>query len=650
MSKRKPHKSLLEVPKIYRDSSKKKVSKYGLILILFSLGFYLWALDPVNFNWRPLLKNDPGTLRAFAPTIVEEGESVEFTVECWDYVERLSAGYQGTVEFSCVMEKPGSNGTLISVDADFSTNSYTFQPSSISQGIIEAYRFPWGDQGMKKFQVKFSEPGIHYIVVEDKNLNMKAYSNPIVVFENEPEDFLFWGDIHGHSSKCDGSGDLDTVFYYAKNIACLDFASITTHDHFVNALVSPVGWTLNWEHTKWVVEQWNLKEDFVTLQGHEWRGNFLSSGNTLGDRVIYSRTSEVPFFSGADKDYETEKLLNNALKDWMEGKEGRKVMTIHHHPPHTLSGMKSDWSYFDPELTRLVEMYSVHGSSEMSEEQGNQYPIVGGNIEPQIMETDEPGYHIRDALSMGYHIGFMASGDSHDGHIGHSISHTEARHLWQAPLSYTAYPNHMFRCHHYQQNGLIAIFAPKLSRGDIFDAMWDRAVYATKGISRPYINFTINGTRVGEYDSILEVPSTNSNRLVRLDIAAGGGDKNYLKTIEIIKNNELWKHIDLKGEKRRIYHGSWLDNETIQGIDYWNYTNEDPEDHKKGEKYYITEEADIGVKSPDELSTQGEDFYYVKVYTEGSEYYDDIFDYYNRELIPRGDDLAWVGPIWVKSI
>ncbi|MGV9197615.1 MAG: DUF3604 domain-containing protein [Promethearchaeia archaeon] len=641
-------KSILGTPQVLKDGPRKRSIKWIIIFIFLFVGLYFWTIDPVNFNWRPLVKNDPAQLRVFSPSIAQQGESVEFTVECWDYCERLSCGYAGEVKFSSVREKTDSNGTLTSANVDFSSKNYKFKPSWFAQGAIEAYRFPWGDKGMKTLSVRFNEPGIHYLVAEDKANEMRAYSNPIVVYEEKPENYLFWGDIHGHTSKCDGSGNLDTVLYYAKNVACLDFTSITTHDHFINALVSPIGWKVNWEHTKAVVEQWNKKDNFVTLQAHEWRGNYLGSGNTLGDRIIYSRTSEVPFFSGAEQDYTTEKQLNNALKGWMAEKDGRKVMTIHHHPPHTLMGMKTDWSYFDPKLTRLVEIYSVHGSSEMSKEQGNQYPIMGGTDKPKLMETKEPGYHIRDALSMGYHLGFMASGDSHDGHIGHSLSHTEARHLWQAPLSYTAFPNHMFRCHHFQQNGLIGVFAPSLKRGDIFDAMWNRAAYATKGTSRPYVNFSINGTRIGESESIISIENITSHRLIKMDVAAGGGDANNLEKIQIIRNNEVWKEFNFDGEKK-IFHGSWLDTDPLEGISYWDYRDLEPEKNKRNGKYYIHEEADIGVEKPEELSTNGEMFYYVKVFTKGSNYYDNIFDNYNRELIPRGNDVAWVGPLWVKN-
>ena len=68
---------------------------------------------------------------------------------------------------------------------------------------------------------------------------------------------------------------------------------------------------------------------------------------------------------------------------------------------------------------------------------------------------------------------------------------------------------------------------------------------------------------------------------------------------------------------------------------------------KKGDKYYITEGAHLGVDDKDDYSTDCEDFYYCKVYTEGSKYYNDNFDNYKVPLVERGDDLAWIGPIWI---
>lgn len=645
---------LFDLPEVYHKSHAKSAVKISAFVLLFLFGFSLWATDSLNFHLRPMISNEPKMLRVFSPSTVQKGTSVEFTVECWDYCERLACDYSGSVHLSSMRENPNSPDKLISADANFPITRYDFIPSGMAQGFVEAYRIPWGDGGMKKMSVTFNEPGIHYIIAKDEELGIIAYSNPIMVFEGKPEYNLFWGDIHGHTSKCDGSGYLDQVLYYAKNVACLDFCSITTHDQFINALVAPLGWQVNWEHTKWVVNEWNKKDNFVTLQAHEWRGNFVKTGDPRGDRIIYSRSSELPFFSGADERYNDDDKLHAALKDWMAEKEERKVMTIHHHPPHTLMGLRTDWSYYDPELTRLVEIYSVHGSSEMHRAQGNEVPLIGGTKEPTIMEIDKPGYHIRDALAMGYHIGIMASGDSHDGHIGHSISHTEARHLWQPPLSWGAFPNHMFRCHHWQQNGMIGVFSSNLTRETIFDAMWNRACYATKGTSRPLVDFKINGNRPGDSESIITLSEANQERTIEITAAAGGGDGNFLRKIEIIRNNEVWKSYDYEDKFQRIAHITLSDNDPIQGINYWEYANINATDEPyfKNGTYYINEDADIGKENPEEYSTNGETFYYVKVYTDGSDYYDEMYNYYTfsgQNTIPRGDDVAWVGPIWVKN-
>ena len=50
------------------------------------------------------------------------------------------------------------------------------------------------------------------------------------------------------------------------------------------------------------------------------------------------------------------------------------------------------------------------------------------------------------------------------------------------------------------------------------------------------------------------------------------------------------------------------------------------------------------------MSTNNETFYYVRVYTVGSAYYNNLYDtdYHNMPLVDRGDDIAWIGPIWVN--
>jgi len=56
-----------------------------------------------------------------------------------------------------------------------------------------------------------------------------AESNPLVVLPQTPR--VLWGDLHGHSNLSDGSGSAEDYFRYARDIAGLDLAVLTDHDH-----------------------------------------------------------------------------------------------------------------------------------------------------------------------------------------------------------------------------------------------------------------------------------------------------------------------------------------------------------------------------------------------------------------------------------
>jgi len=289
-----------------------------------------------------------------------------------------------------------------------------------------------------------------------------------------------------------------------------------------------------------------------------------------------------------------------------------------------MSGLTYDWSYFDPEIVRLVEMYSVHGSSEMMESQGNPYPLRGGLYgNNESAEINKTGYYVQDALSMGLKVGFMASGDSHDGHIGHSISHTSANHLLQRPISWGALP-HFYRTLQHYPNGMTAVFASSLTRESVYDALWDRNCYAVKGVSRPYIDFRINGQSVGMNESTVIVATLTSSRNVSVVIGVGGGSSaNRIQRVDIFKNNQLWKSVS---PMSLTYQNVWEDTSALTGMSYDLSAGETRGDGK----YYINEEADVS-SDPSALNTSGQDVYYLR-------------------MLESEGGAAWVGPFWVTTL
>jgi len=103
-----------------------------------------------------------------------------------------------------------------------------------------------------------------------------------------------------------------------------------------------------------------------------------------------------------------------------------------------------DWRAHDVAVQRLVEIMSKHGSFE---------------------------YFGRRFLDNGYRLGFIAASDDHLGHPGYP------------PKSYC-------------EGGLAAVWAERMDRNTIYDAMRDRHAYSTTG-ARIILDFSMNGVPKG---------------------------------------------------------------------------------------------------------------------------------------------------------
>jgi hypothetical protein len=87
-----------------------------------------------------------------------------------------------------------------------------------------------------------------------------------------------------------------------------------------------------------------------------------------------------------------------------------------------------------------------------------------------------PGNFVRDALDRGYRLGFVGSGDHHDGHPG----------------AYQVSP---------QMGGLAAILADELTREGVLEALRARRVYASNG-PRMLLRTALGSHRMGEDVSV----------------------------------------------------------------------------------------------------------------------------------------------------
>ncbi|TFF87511.1 MAG: hypothetical protein EU550_03125 [Promethearchaeota archaeon] len=281
---------------------------------------------------------------------------------------------------------------------------------------------------------------------------------------------------------------------------------------------------------------------------------------------------------------------------------------------HSLkSQFAADYGFYNESINRMIEVYSVHGSSECVGSD-NTFPLPGG--------LEGAGYSVRDALKMGRKFGIMASSDTHDGRLGHPISHTDARCYNQYPYTLSGY-----RINHPYPGGLTGIYAPTLNRTSIFDALYMRSGYATNWIKRPYLEFRINGLTVGENDSTVYVENKSSERRIEILACADGVSmrSNYLSNISkinIYRNSELWKNFtDINSPC--FYRNNITDTEDMTGANYTHC------EKRSDGNYYVSEKSIMPV-DPSETDTDGSDYYYIRVED-------------------TNDGVAWIGPIWVET-
>jgi hypothetical protein len=106
----------------------------------------------------------------------------------------------------------------------------------------------------------------------------------------------------------------------------------------------------------------------------------------------------------------------------------------------------------------VTEVSSVHGSSEAADSPLPIYSAVAG-------------HYVRDALDRGYVLGFIGSGDTHDGHpgLGHLATGT---------------------------GGLAAVLSEERTRESVLGALRARRTYAISG-PRIILRFSVDGTPMG---------------------------------------------------------------------------------------------------------------------------------------------------------
>jgi hypothetical protein len=589
-----------------------KYAKVSLALAIIVVPMIFWW--SVSVDLGVAFDNNPRLLWVHAPTTVKVGSDFSVVVEAWDPYERLSAVYKGTDQFSVTSYNLTTFEVIPSVSASL-PSAYTFSGQDF--GSDRAYEIRDGrDNGLHVFTARIDTPGIHYLLVNDSVTQNTYWSNPIIIGSFSSTDpMIYWGDIHSHSELSDGSGSPEHNYYYARYVACLDYCALTDHGEVMNlGFGALLGAMDHSEHAT------NLAYDpgsFVALQGIEWTQTRTGHYTCIfsGDKLIKNPILSYMVIPEPQQ-------LWSAL-DAFTNSTGCHALALPHHS--TEEEYMQDWTYNNPKYVKIVEVSSVQG--EFLFEQRDPFNYEGA-LDPPPAYT--PGSCVMDAFKMGYRMTVYASGDNHDGHPGHSLSHTNAYIGHQRPWTTwnirggMPYPS-----------GITAVYALNLTRGSVFTGLENQRIFASSDYGRPYLSFTINGTLVGD-GSTLKVANASTARQINVVIAQDGAPAankrpqaasvaanwvpDWGANIEIFKNGNLLARIPISTALANV---TLIDTNPITGTSYGieNCVQVDG-------KYYINGYSDNPV-DPATLNTSGADFYLLRV-------------------VGDNGRTAYAGPIWVE--
>lgn len=330
------------------------------------------------------------------------------------------------------------------------------------------------DRGVVTVACRASDPGVYRAAVAGRGI--AGESNPVVYGEDKR---LFWGDIHVHTALCDGCLDPGLFYAEARDALGLDFAAITTHD--IMDILEPSGREDEWQLIRELQERYNQPGRFVTFLGYEW------SDHKRGHRGVFFAPDEPGprIYSFVDPESDTPDKLEALLSE-------HEAMVIPHHTAWRrifiglLNWLKFlrmkvpeayTWWGTGNEQQRLVEIYSMHGSSECYD---GPYPITHGKPRgwfPRFLRDDrsKPGHgnYVQEALAKGLRLGVIAGSDRHDYAVDERIH----------PID--VYPG-----------GLTAVWAPQLTPEALWRSLWNRNVYGTTG-ARIVIKLFADGLPMG---------------------------------------------------------------------------------------------------------------------------------------------------------
>jgi hypothetical protein len=397
------------------------------------LSFFLEAEMDVegNGDYERLIPPDlkvleaaPVKLNLVAPTYAVAGKEFEVVIYGEDEKLNVCEAYEGDIDISILND---------------------------NEGDVLSYHMRNWDPGKEldrnSFLYTIHKSGIYYLQAKDPDRGFSTISNPIIVSDEIPDQNLYWGEVHVHSQLSDGRGELQDVYRdgYARG---LDFVAITDHGFGRNERG-----TLE-ERIQEIcreADRFNRPGEFIAIPAGETHYMPVMHMNMFFDeadpeKILYLANSinEVTKDLRSNwKNMSPEELSEGVVPYWDLFKSEVYNKNSLVFPHHTMwLGIKP---FLDAERTRVIEIYSVHGTSEIRDQQNTPKPL---QMKPDRIKGDlDRKFSAREILNDGIRLGFVGGSDSHEGQAGY--------------------------------DAITGVYAEELNRKSIIQGIYNKECYAT---------------------------------------------------------------------------------------------------------------------------------------------------------------------------
>ncbi len=342
----------------------------------------------------------------------------------------------------------------------------------------------------------FNEAGVYKIKLRNMKTEEIFYSPPIKCLVETPTT-LFWGLLHGESDKFDSTENIESSLRYFRDEKALQFFAVSPFESAEETSNE------EWKAIGLQITEFNEEQRFNTFLGFQ----FFSKGLDEGLRQLVYFKENKPILRKKE-------AKTNTLKKLYQTTSSKDLLSI---PCFTMGkGFETDFTNFQPDFERVVEIYNAWGSSECSAKDGNPRPISSPS-KKGVQSTDDGS--IVKALRNNCRFGFVAGGLDDRGIYS---SFYEEMQTQYSP-------------------GLTAILATAHTREGLMLALQNRSCYATTG-ERIILGFNIAGAPMGSELNTKAKPGLAINRHISGYVAGTAP----LEEVMIFRNGLPFKKLETK--------------------------------------------------------------------------------------------------------